>query len=451
MTNPKAGGPKPPVRAIFDMAWPMTLRAIMLHGVVVIDAFLIAGLGEEALAATGLAGALGGLLLGVMFAFSSATQILVAQAFGTDSARALKTAFVCGLVVNLGAAVLGLAGLALVARQVIEGGAATPWIADQAMRYLTIFTVVVVAEAVGQSLSAHFNGCGETRRPFYSYVLAVPVNIIVSLVLIYGLAGFPAMGVAGAAVGSAASAVLRTLYLTQQMLRRGDLPWGAMGWQCGSLWLSLRRHLAFSLPVAATFISAHLANSVCTLLYARIGVNQFAAMTLIMPWVQVAGTLGMSWAQAAGILVAQLLGRRTPEAVLDEFLRQAWKGAFIAAAAVSAVYLFVCLASGAIYSDLQEETRAALLLFLPTLLLLPFPKGSNAICGNTLRAGGETVYVMHIFIWSQWLFRVPATAALVYLDVPVAWIFALLLMEELVKILPFHLRLFSGRWKKGMS
>tara|TARA_B100001146_G_C15896000_1_gene312423 strand:+ start:218 stop:436 length:219 start_codon:yes stop_codon:yes gene_type:complete len=44
------------------------------------------------------------------------------------------------------------------------------------------------------------------------------------------------------------------------------------------------------------------------LLYARLDVNAFAAMTLIMPWVQVAGTVGKSWAQAAGIIVAQLLG-----------------------------------------------------------------------------------------------------------------------------------------------
>jgi Na+-driven multidrug efflux pump len=48
--------------------------------------------------------------------------------------------------------------------------------------------------------------------------------------------------------------------------------------------------------------------------------------------------------------------------------------------------------------------------FLPVLMLLPFPKVSNAICGNTLRSGGETVSVMLILVWSQWLFRVPTTA-----------------------------------------
>ena len=61
----------------------MTLKAIMLHGIVVIDALLVAQLGEEVLSAMGLAAAIAGLLLGVIFAFSTAMQIRVAQAHGS--------------------------------------------------------------------------------------------------------------------------------------------------------------------------------------------------------------------------------------------------------------------------------------------------------------------------------------------------------------------------------
>ncbi|SNR44303.1 MATE family efflux transporter [Puniceibacterium sediminis] len=449
-TGAATDGALSPTRAIFDMAWPMTLRAMMLHGVVVIDAFLIAGLGEEALAALGLASAVGGLLLGILLAFSNATQILVAQGFGTTQPVALKTGFWCGLIVNVSAALIGLIITLFAAGPIIDGGAHSLWIASEAKQYLAVFTIVVLAEAAGQSLSAHFNGCGETRRPFYSYLYAVPINIVVSLVLIYGLFGFPAFGVTGAALGSAVSAVVRAWYLAHHLLRENGPSLRAPGWLHGSLWRALRRHLAFSLPVAATFISANLAGSVCTLIYARLGVNEFAAMTLIQPWIMVVGTVGMCWAQATGILVAQFLGRGAPEQVLDNFLRQAWRGAFVTSFVVSAIYVTVCLSSGWIYSDLQPETRAALLIFLPTLLFLPFPKNSNAICGNTLRAGGETVYVMHIFVWSQWLFRVPATAALVYMGAPVGWVFSLFLLEELVKFPPFHLRMFKGHWKKAM-
>ena len=50
---------------------------------------------------------------------------------------------------------------------------------------------------------------------------------------------------------------------------------------------------------------------------------------------------------------------------------------------------------------------------------LPFPMQPNAICGNTLRASDDTIYVMNVFVWSQWLFKVPATAlAVLYCHLP---------------------------------
>ena len=136
--------------------------------------------------------------------------------------------------------------------------------------------------------------------------------------------------------------------------------------------------------------------------------------------------------------------------MLDRFLSSAWRGAFVAAAIVAFIYLLICVSANAIYSDLNVETRAILFGFLPILLVLPFPKQSNAICGNTLRASGDTIYVMHIFIWTQWLFRVPATAlAVLYFNVPVFWVLSLLFMEELIKFPLFHRRLYQGYWKRA--
>ncbi|SMX39090.1 MATE family efflux transporter [Maliponia aquimaris] len=443
LTRPSAG-------TVFGLAWPLTFKALMLHGIVVIDTYLVSSLGESAVAVLGLSASIAGLLLGLLVAFSNATQIRTAQAYGSDDRVFLKSALLAGLTINLAVVLVGLLVLALIAGPIIDGLAHDDWIATQARRYLSVFALVIFAEAIGQCLTSFFNGCGDTRMPALSYLLAVPVNIASSIVLIHGLFGLPEFGVVGAAMGSALASLLQVGFLVLRLLsRRGDLL-RLPGWRNGSFAATLRRHLGFALPIAATFGSATIAMSVCGLIYARLPVIEFAAMTIIMPWVQVAGTIGMSWAQATGIIVAQLLGRATPEEQLDAFLAEAWRVALIAAALVAVFYAGVCLSTPWIYADLHADTRATLLGFLPILLVLPFPKGSNAICGNTLRAGGETVYVMHIFVWSQWLFRVPATALMVlWLDLPVTWVFSLLLAEELVKFAPFHLRLRKGRWKEG--
>lgn len=452
MTDAAIRASTPSTSAIFKLAWPITFKAMMLHGIVVIDAYLVSSLGESAVAAMGLAASIGGLLLGIVFAFSNATQIRIAQAFGTATPVALKTGFLCGLFVNLVSAGLGILLVALFGGKVIDAFAHTEWIADQAKLYLNAFMFVVIAEAFGQCLGSHFNGCGKTKMPFYSYLLALPVNICTSIVLIHGLYGFPELGVLGAAVGSAIAAIVRLIFLGTRMYRWNGFFRGVEGWKNGSFAASVQRHLKFSLPIAATFISMFIANNVCTLIFAKMSVNQFAAMTLIQPWIMVAGTFSLSWSQATGIMMAQLLGRQTPSDALDEFLSRAWRMAFVAAAIVSTLYMGVILMSETLYSELQQETRSALFSFWPILLLLPFPKGSNAICGNTLRAGGETVFVMNLFVGAQWLFRVPMTAFLVlWVNAPVFWVFAIFLGEELVKFPFFHKRLYEGAWKKGVQ
>jgi Na+-driven multidrug efflux pump len=158
----------------------------------------------------------------------------------------------------------------------------------------------------------------------------------------------------------------------------------------------------------------------------------------------------MQWAQATGIIVAQLLGQKRDEATLDKFLSSSWRMGFVAAALVATVYGILCLLPDVIYPQLGPDTRAYLASFALVLLVLPFPKQSNAICGNTLRASGDTIYVMHIFVWSQWLFRVPATAiAVLVFGVHPAWVLSLMFWEELLKFPLFHRRLWRGNWKQS--
>ncbi|WP_161633228.1 MULTISPECIES: MATE family efflux transporter [unclassified Labrenzia] len=444
------GDRDPNYKSVLPLAWPMTLKAVFLHGTIVIDAYLVSALGETSLAAMGIAGAIAGFVLGGILAFSNAMQIRTAQAVGTGDPVFLKSALASGLTVNLIVGVIGLAAISLFGQPVIEAMAPTGEVARLAQNYLSVFSIVILGEAVGQCLSSYFNGCGRPKIPLYSFCLSLPVNISASIVLIHGYLGLPAFGVTGAAMGSAIAIAVQVLFLATRLVRYAGYLRHVEGWRQTGFLKTLRRHLGFSLPIAATFISATLATHVCTLIYAKMSLSEFAAMTIINPWIMVAGTIGMQWAQATGIIVAQLLGQGVHEDVLNRFLRSAWRGAFVAAGLVATLYLAVCLSAGLLYADLDAVTRNVLLGFLPVLVLLPFPKGSNAICGNTLRASGDTIYVMHIFVWAQWLFRVPATAlAVLCFDFTAVWVLSLLLWEELVKFPAFHLRLIKGDWKHG--
>lgn len=442
--------PAPNAWQVFSLAWPMTLKALLLHGTVVIDGFLLSALGEAALAAVGLAAALGGIVLGVIFAFSHAMQIRTAQAFGGGDPVFLKSVLASGLTVSLSIGVVGVAVILQLGPTLIASLAPGPDIAAQAETYLKIFSIVILGEAIGQCIASFFNGCGRSKLPLYGYLLSVPINVISSIGLIHGLWGLPALGVGGAALGSALGITVQTLLWCALLLRTNGHLRRVVGWHHTTFVPTVKRHIRFALPIAATFVSATLATHVCALIYANMSLNGFAAMTLIAPWNMLAGQIAMQWTQATGILVAQLLGKRTSEKVLDHFLSRAWRGAFVAAGLVALLFLAMCLSLAWIYPKLEDETRRILFGFLPILLIIQFPRATNAICGNTLRAAGDTVYVMHVFIWSQWAFRVPMTALFIlYFDLSAFWILSLLLWEEVVKFPAFHRRLWRGDWKRS--
>jgi len=64
-----------------------------------------------------------------------------------------------------------------------------------------------------------------------------------------------------------------------------------------------------------------------------------------------------------------------------------------------------------------------------------------------LRASGDTRSSMNIHLASNWLFMVPLTAIFVLvLELSVTWVFAVTLLEELVKFPFFHRRTWSKEW-----
>ena len=145
----------PGARQVFALAWPMTVKAIFLHGTIVIDGWLVSSLGEISLAAMGLAAAIGGIVLGVIFAFSHAMQIRTAQASGTNDAVFLKSTLVSGLTISFSIGLLGIVALFFGGRPLINALASSPEIASQSWSYLSVFTLVIVFESIGPVSYTH--------------------------------------------------------------------------------------------------------------------------------------------------------------------------------------------------------------------------------------------------------------------------------------------------------
>ena len=437
-------------RATFSLAWPIASNAVLLQCILIIDTILVTPLGEESLAAMGLAASVAGIILGVIFAFSNGSQLLIAQAFGAENALALKSGFWSGQAINATVAFLGIGFIILFGGDLLRSLAPTAAMAAMSQQYLLIFSLVIIGVCISHNITVLFNGTGNSKLPFYSNLVELPINAVLSYALIYGHWGLPEMGLSGAAWGSVVAVGIRAIFLVASLYFTQQRFILQSGWAKGSFIASLKHHYQQSIHIAVTFTIMSLTMHVCTLLYAKLGVNQFAALTLVMPWIRVAGNIVTAWAQATGILVGQILGKNTLE-LLDTFVRNAWRFAMYLSLLIAAIYASMFFLFEVIYPDLQTETREAMWSLLPILLVVAFVRTTNTMCGHVLRAGGEAPHVMKIHGYTQWLLTIPLTALFVMVfNLPVAWIYGIILLEEIVKAVPFHLRMFSGVWKRSL-
>ena len=440
----------PTNKSVFNLAWPIASNAVLLQCILIIDTILVTPLGEESLAAMGLAASIGGIILGFLFAFSNGSQLLIAQAYGAENPVALKSGFWSGQVINWIASIAGIGMIIFFGDSLLNALATTQAMATQSKDYLLIFTGVIVGVSISHNITVMFNGTGNSKLPFYSNLIELPVNAGLSYVLIYGLWGFPEMGLSGAAWGSVAAVGMRTVFLVSCLYFTKQRFILISGWMKGTFIQSLKYHFKQSYHIAITFISMSMTAHICMMIYAKLGVNQFAALILILPWIRVAGNIVTAWAQATGIMVGQLLGKNHWE-LLDGFVKQSWRFSVFISLFIAGLYAGMFFLFEALYPDLEQETIDALWSLMPLVVALPFIRTSNTMCGHVLRAGGEAPHVLKIHGYTQWLLTVPLTALFVlYLDLSVVWILGIIFLEEIVKSIPFHIRMLSGVWKRSL-
>ena len=426
------------------------MNAIFQQAILIIDTLLVGGLGEPALVAMGIASSISAFILGIVFALANGAQILIAQAYGASSERAIKSGFWSGLFVGLAVALFGVFVILLLHQPIVGALAKTPAIAALAIDYLLIFTIAIVGVAFCQNISVYFYSTGKPKLPFYSKVVELPVNAVISWILIYGLWGFPALGLRGAAIGSVIAVLLRAAFLVGALVWLKQRCLVTEEWTSGSFLLAVKRHLSNALPIAGTFISMNMSFSVCMMLYSQLTVFEFAAVSVLLIWMRSAGQLYNAWAQSIGIHVGQLLGQER-NTLLDVFVKNAWYVALCLGLLVAALNFTMPWLFEIFYPRLQPETIAVVWSLLPLLFLLPIARTSNTVCGNVLRAGGQATYAFKVHVCAQWLFTVPATAVcILWWNASAFWVVALILIEEMLKGLPFHLRTFSGVWKQKL-
>ncbi len=186
-------------RALWRLTLP-TWGAFLTHDLLgIVDLFFVGRLGKEAVAAVAMSGIIMGIIIMLGTGVTTGTMALVSNALGRGDEEAARDATGQSLLMGLFLALLVVAFGVPLAGPILRLMGADSAVVAEGTPYLRIFAVSSLALMTMMALSAALRGAGDAMTPFKAMVLGNAVNLVLDPILIFGLLGLPALGVAGSA------------------------------------------------------------------------------------------------------------------------------------------------------------------------------------------------------------------------------------------------------------
>ena len=434
------------IRSMLALAIPVAFQQLITASLNMIDVLMVGQLGETSVAALGLANQIFFLLILFLFGVTSGMSIFTAQYWGKGDVQNIRRVLgIClALAVTVAAAfTLAATGIPhLLMRFYTEDQEVIRLGSD----YLRIVGLSYVFMAISISYIAVLRSITQVILTAVAAVVALVVKTVIAYLLIFGIAGLPALGVRGAAVGTCVGWVLEAILLVSLVyIRKTPLAANPRSlFQFDRPFLI--RVLKTSLPAAINEVLWSFGITSYNAVYARIGTDAIAAININATMEELAFVLFIGLGNACSVMVGNKIGEGRKDMAFEYGRRFTILGVIVA------------LIGGLIVLALREPI-IGLYQISPSaannlrMLMLVFALSSWLRMFNfilfigVLRAGGDTRYAMFIELFSVWLIGVPS--ALIggfVLHLPVYWVYAMVLLEEAVKAGIVFRRYLSRKW-----
>jgi putative MATE family efflux protein len=298
-------------RAIFILAVPMVLEQMMESVFAIVDVFVVAHLGADAVATVGLSESFMTILYALTMGVSIGAGAMISRRIGEkDTEAAAHTAAQVLLFGFLAALLIGILG-ALFAPQLLRGMGASAGV----LRNVAFTRVMLGCSASVVMLylvNAVFRSAGDAAIAMRVLWLANAINIVLAPTLVFGWGPFPKMGIVGAALATTVGRGTGVAFALTRLFRPGSRIQVA------------RRHFALDpgliarvvrLSSAATFqVFIGMASWIGLVrILASFGSDALAGYTIGMRIVIFALLPSFGLANAAATMVGQALGAKKPD------------------------------------------------------------------------------------------------------------------------------------------
>lgn len=426
------------VREVTHVAWPIVVGMLSYTAMGVTDTLLVGQVGKTELAAVGLGTTAIFLINSFFLGALHGTRIVSSQATGAGKPWMARAAAWHGMALALvfGLLVVGLAGIDEHIFALMGG---PPEVQALARQYFAVRAMSAPFWYITLALCDFYQGTGDTRTPMKINLLANGLNIGLDLLLIFGWGPIPAMGVKGAALGTAIASAIGMVVILRRFLRQHPHRPRLRAYM-------FRKLLDVGLPIGVHYLLGVSGFAVFTAMLARMGEDELAANQIAFRILSMSFLPGHGIGEAAGVLTGQYIGAgKVPQA------RRAFHTALMLAVAVMGAMGLLFWAVPEPLIRLFQDDRAVIEIGRELLLVAAVFQIFDAVAmtaTGALNGTGDTRFTMMASVLASWLVMVP-TAYLLGISLEMGATGAWLGMTFEIIVLAFVLmhRFRSGAWQ----
>ena len=195
-----------------QLATPVILGMLGHTLIGIVDNFMVGNLGSTELAAVSLGNSFIFIGMSLGIGFSTAITPLIAEASVENNEQKVRTLFHHGLLLCtiLGFLVFVLIVLSKPLMLLMNQPKA---VVDMATPYIDWVAFSLIPVIVYQGYKQFADGLGKTKYSMYAIFLTNVVHVFFNYVLIYGVWGFPKLGIIGAALGTVISRIMMVVFM----------------------------------------------------------------------------------------------------------------------------------------------------------------------------------------------------------------------------------------------
>ena len=390
------------IKFIAALALPILATMLTQNLMQVIDTAMIGQLGDSALAGVSLAGNQFFTLFSLLVGISASVQMMVARRMGEGNVGQtpliLNTGLILGVSIGIGLLLPGYFLLPWVINTFSPDAA----VAAQANRYLFTIMPTTVIAGCAVAYSGYWIGLSKPLIGFFVLVVQVLCNATFNYALIFGHFGLPAMGIAGAGLGTTLAnlvgVIIHTVLAIIHAGKAGFLRKLPEKQQVQTLIkIALPMNLQQFLFTLGITIFVFIVGALGTKALAAFQVNIVIMMTLFM--------MIMGLGSTATTLVSGSLGKREP----DNAEQWAWEISTLGAGILMVLGVFFFIYAEDLLHLFIADSETVVLALIPLRIMIAsfWIEGYGRVLAMALVGAGAIGSVFKINFINQWFVRLP--------------------------------------------